>query len=84
MKNNHLEIPRKRPLADDKFNNVAVPLSPQLIRPYGGNTLQYKKRIFNCRLTRARSIECTYALNFTQQMENLPQSVEKLKLKLKY
>ncbi|XP_076223000.1 uncharacterized protein LOC143174447 [Nomia melanderi] len=45
-------------------DDEAVPLSSQLIRPYGGNTLRYKKRIFNYRLTRARSIECTYSWNF--------------------
>lgn len=66
-----LNIPKARPLHATLQKEMpyvfvgdeAFPLSTNLLRPYGGTHLDNTKKIFNCRLSRARRYdECAFGI----------------------
>lgn len=67
-----LNIPKPRPLPGDNTNqslpfvivaDEAFGVSPSILRPYARSNLNYKKKIFNYRLSRARRyIESTFGI----------------------
>jgi hypothetical protein len=71
IEKNELGIPQARPLPDtnERFlphiivADEAFGISQHVLRPYARKNLNYKKKIFNYRLTRARRfIECTFGI----------------------
>lgn len=70
LEKNLLHIPHSAPLISTNCNlpfvlvgDEAFALSHNLLRPYGGHSLDIKKRIFNYRLCRARRyIKCTFGI----------------------
>jgi hypothetical protein len=67
---NRLDLPSPAPLCDGGqplnytfIGDEAFALSDRMQRPYGGNDLTIKQRIYNYRLSRARRyIECTFGI----------------------
>lgn len=66
-----LQIPNPTPISNIDptplpyviVGDEAFGLAENLMRPYGGKSLTYEKRIFNYRLSRARrNIECTFGI----------------------
>lgn len=72
LQNNMLSIPEDKPLPESVGNKAlphvivvdeAYQLTSNLLRPYARKNLNYKKKIFNYRLTRARRyIECSFGI----------------------
>lgn len=70
LNNNELNIPESRLLKGSHIANPFVLIGDEgfgiskfLMRPYGGNFLTVKKRVFNYRLSRARRyIECSFGI----------------------
>jgi len=60
---NMLELPSERTLSETEGPNVphffvgdeGFALNRNILRPFGGSNLSVKKRVYNCRLCRARS-----------------------------
>lgn len=68
---NSLHIPKPKRLSENGVIKVpyvivgdeAVGLHVNIMRPYGGNSLTYKKKTFNYELSRARRyIECAFGI----------------------
>lgn len=70
---NELPLPDSQPLVNDHANEPPIPyvlvgdeafsLSKHVMRPYGGQNLNVKQRIYNYRLSRARRyVECAFGI----------------------
>lgn len=69
LEENRLSIPQPKPTNNEMalpftfIGDEAFPLSNYIQRPYAGNYLSSKKRVYNYRLSRARRyIECTFGI----------------------
>lgn len=70
---NELPLPVSQPLGNDHNNEPSIPyvlvgdeafgLSKHVMRPYGGQNLNVKQRVYNYRLSRARRyVECAFGI----------------------